>query len=111
MLHSLHVSTLGPRPALSMFIQDISVLYEYLLWHDSFILPDLNEETIHLADAGNVSIDKLSLKIPSDCARYHLYNFKHTHEGDYLETLGMFCLLTFISQIYSHNLQGKACEF
>jgi twinfilin-like protein len=54
------------------------------------LIPDLNEEKIHLADAGNVSTDKLSQKIPLDCARYHLYNFKHTHEGDYLETVGMF---------------------
>ncbi|KAJ8870590.1 hypothetical protein PR048_029613 [Dryococelus australis] len=49
---------------------------------------DLDEETIHLSDTGNVNVAKLPGKVPSDCARYHLYNFKHTHEGDYLETLG-----------------------
>jgi twinfilin-like protein len=56
-------------------------------------ISDVNEEKIHLADVGNISTDKLSQKIPSDCARYHLYSFNHTHEGGYIETVGMFYLL------------------
>lgn len=49
---------------------------------------DLDEEKIYLVSAGDISLDKLPTKIPSDCARYHLYNFKHTHEGDYFECIG-----------------------
>lgn len=60
---------------------------------------DLNEEKIHLADAGNITIDKLSHKIPSDCARYHLYNFKHTHEGDYLESI-----------VFIYSMPGYSCS-
>ncbi|KAJ9593277.1 hypothetical protein L9F63_015152 [Diploptera punctata] len=60
---------------------------------------DINEEKIHLADAGNVSVDKLSQKVPSDCARYHLYNFKHTHEGDYLETV-----------VFIYSMPGYSCS-
>lgn len=50
---------------------------------------DLEEEKIHLVTACDVSLDKLPTKVPSDSARYHLYNFKHTHEGDYTECIGM----------------------
>lgn len=49
---------------------------------------DLDEELIHLVTAGNVSLDKLPSKVPTDSARYHVFNFKHTHEGDYMENLG-----------------------
>lgn len=60
---------------------------------------DLNEEKIHLADVGNITTDKLSQKIPSDCARYHLYNFKHTHEGDYLESI-----------VFIYSMPGYSCS-
>ncbi|CAG9772791.1 unnamed protein product [Ceutorhynchus assimilis] len=48
---------------------------------------DIPEETIHVASAGNISLEKLPSKIPTDTARYHLFNFKHTHEGDYTESI------------------------
>lgn len=43
---------------------------------------DLDKEVVNLESSGNVSVDELRRKIPSDHARYHLYLFKHTHEGD-----------------------------
>lgn len=49
---------------------------------------DIDEEKIHLVKAENFSIDKLPSKVPDNCARYHIYKFKHTHEGDYMENLG-----------------------
>lgn len=51
---------------------------------------DLEEEKIHLVMACDVSLDKLPTKVPADAARYHLYNFKHTHEGDYMENIGRY---------------------
>ncbi|CAH1170374.1 unnamed protein product [Phaedon cochleariae] len=48
---------------------------------------DIDEEEIHLVGAENVSIEKLPSKVPSDTGRYHLYRFKHTHEGDYTESI------------------------
>ncbi|XP_066249309.1 twinfilin [Euwallacea similis] len=48
---------------------------------------DIPEETIHLVCAENISIEKLPSKIPSDMGRYHLYKFKHTYEGDYIESI------------------------
>ena len=47
---------------------------------------DLNGESIELADSGNVTTVELPSKVPIDNARYHLFSFKHTHEGDYLES-------------------------
>ncbi|XP_066157247.1 twinfilin [Euwallacea fornicatus] len=48
---------------------------------------DIPEETIHLVCAENISIEKLPSKIPSDMGRYHLYKFKHTYEGNYVESI------------------------
>ncbi|KAF7282224.1 hypothetical protein GWI33_003024 [Rhynchophorus ferrugineus] len=48
---------------------------------------DIPEETIHLVTAENISLEKLPSKVPLDTARYHLYKFKHTHEGDYMENI------------------------
>ncbi|XP_049788723.1 twinfilin [Schistocerca nitens] len=60
---------------------------------------DLDEEKIHLASAGNVPVAKLSQKVPTDSARYHLYNFKHTHEGDYMETI-----------VFIYSMPGYSCS-
>lgn len=48
---------------------------------------DLEEEKIHLVCAENINLDKLPSKVPSETARYHLYRFNHTHEGDYMESI------------------------
>lgn len=49
---------------------------------------DMKEESIHLVSAENVSLEKLPSKVPKDSGRYHLYRFNHTHEGDYMESIG-----------------------
>lgn len=38
-------------------------------------------------------------KIPNDSARYHLFRFKHTHEGDYTE-----CIL------FIYSMPGYSCS-
>ncbi|KAL3269336.1 hypothetical protein HHI36_008408 [Cryptolaemus montrouzieri] len=64
-------------------IQDmINGSYDYLQFKI-----DMENEQIDLSFAGNVSIDKLPSKIPLDSARYHLFKFRHTHEGDYMENI------------------------
>lgn len=60
---------------------------------------DLEEEKIHLAMACDVSLDKLPTKVPADSARYHLYNFKHTHEGDYTECI-----------VFIYSMPGYSCS-
>uniref|UniRef100_U5EWR4 Twinfilin n=1 Tax=Corethrella appendiculata TaxID=1370023 RepID=U5EWR4_9DIPT len=59
---------------------------------------DLQEEKIHLVKADNIVLEKLSKEIPADHARYHIYLFKHTHEGDYQESF-----------IFIYSMPGYAC--
>ena len=50
---------------------------------------DVNNEVVNLEMADNIKVGSLRSKVPKDQARYHLFNFKHTHEGDYMESIGM----------------------
>jgi len=47
---------------------------------------DLEGESVFLAGKGNIGIEELPDRVPSDKARYHLFRFKHTHEGDCIES-------------------------
>jgi len=47
---------------------------------------DLAQETIVLVEAGQCDTSSLPAKVPEGEGRYHLFKFKHTHEGDYQET-------------------------
>lgn len=49
---------------------------------------DTENETILLVRAKNIQLNKLAPEVPNDSPRYHLYNFKHTHEGDFIESIG-----------------------
>lgn len=49
---------------------------------------EIEEEKVHLVCAENIKVDKLPSKVPNDSGRYHLFRFKHTHEGDYMENIG-----------------------
>lgn len=59
---------------------------------------DLKEEKIHLVKASNLEIEKLPKEIPDNEARYHIYLFKHTHEGDYLESF-----------VFIYSMPGYSC--
>ena len=41
-----------------------------------------------LKGKGGCEISELEGKVPEDGARYHLFRFKHSHEGDYQESSG-----------------------
>lgn len=53
-----------------------------------YVAVDLEEERIDLVCAEILDVEKLSSQVPDDAARYHLFRFKYTHEGDYTESLG-----------------------
>lgn len=59
---------------------------------------DIPQETIHLVFAENITLERLPSKVPSDSARYHLYLFKHTHEGDYMENI-----------VFIYSMPGYSC--
>lgn len=60
---------------------------------------DIEEEQILLAKAENVSLDQLPLQVPENAARYHVYVFKHTHEGDYVESV-----------VFIYSMPGYSCS-
>ncbi|KAH3827887.1 hypothetical protein DPMN_129831 [Dreissena polymorpha] len=59
---------------------------------------DISGESIELADSGNVSTKELPSKVPVETARYHLFTFKHTHEGDFLH-----------SKVFIYSMPGYKC--
>ncbi|ALC45554.1 twf [Drosophila busckii] len=60
---------------------------------------DLEEERIHVSHAAKIELSELPKQIPQDHARYHLYLFKHTHEGDYMESF-----------VFVYSMPGYACS-
>ncbi|XP_077982101.1 twinfilin-2-like isoform X2 [Glandiceps talaboti] len=46
---------------------------------------DVKAETIELETSQAVNLPDIPSMVPEDHPRYHLYLFKHTHEGDYME--------------------------
>merc|ERR1712059_60931 len=47
---------------------------------------DIAGETVTIKESGPCTVAQLPDKIPTDCARYHIFRFKHSHEGDYMES-------------------------
>jgi len=47
---------------------------------------DIGAEEVILKISGSCTTPELACKVPEDSARYHLYRFKHTHQGDYKES-------------------------
>jgi len=46
-----------------------------------------NLETIELESSETVNLTDIPGRVPEDHFRYHVYLFKHTHEGDYMESV------------------------
>jgi twinfilin len=59
----------------------------------------LDKEEIHITLAENIDVQKLSSKVPTDHARFHLFLFKHSYEGDYSE-----------SQVFIYSMPGYNCS-
>ncbi|GJQ75874.1 twf [Trypoxylus dichotomus] len=48
---------------------------------------DIEKEVIELVLKESITVEKLPSKVPENNARYHLYRFKYTHEGDLMESV------------------------
>ncbi|XP_066207317.1 toll-like receptor 9 isoform X3 [Saccopteryx leptura] len=48
---------------------------------------DLEQETIELVHTEPTDVAQLPSRVPRDAARYHFFLYKHTHEGDPLESV------------------------
>ena len=53
----------------------------------------MEKEVIDLSSTSDTDADSLSKRIPESNARYHVFNFPHSHEGDYLESISRFPIL------------------
>jgi len=47
---------------------------------------DISNERVNLRDSGSINVSELPAKVPSSSAGYHLFRYKHNHEGDNLES-------------------------
>ncbi|XP_028813467.1 twinfilin-1a [Denticeps clupeoides] len=59
---------------------------------------DFEKELIILANTDPTEVKDLPKRIPKDAARYHFFLYKHSHEGDYLE-----------STVFIYSMPGYNC--
>lgn len=50
---------------------------------------DVQKEIIELVHSNPTETRDLPSRVPKDTPRYHFFLYKHSHEGDYLESVGM----------------------
>ncbi|XP_053572711.1 twinfilin-1 [Bombina bombina] len=60
---------------------------------------DIKDETIVLADTTCTEVKDLPKRIPKDVARYHFFLYKHSHEGDYLNSI-----------VFIYSMPGYTCS-
>jgi len=60
---------------------------------------EIDDELIELASTADTDVHSLSQRVPESNARYHVFNFPHSHEGDYLE-----------SSIFVYSMPGYNCS-
>ena len=53
---------------------------------------DTSKEIINLEEKGRCALRDLPKRVPADKPRYHIFVFPHTHEGDFLKSIGEFLL-------------------
>lgn len=59
---------------------------------------DLDKEEINLETTKEISLSSLRSQVPTDKARYHIFRFDHTHEGDFLQSF-----------VFIYSMPGYAC--
>ncbi|CAG0890490.1 unnamed protein product [Darwinula stevensoni] len=61
---------------------------------------DLQEEMVNAENVRNAStVSAMVQEVPQDHARFHLFRFRHTYEGDYLE-----------SPVFIYSMPGYTCS-
>ncbi|KAK2892819.1 hypothetical protein Q8A67_012807 [Cirrhinus molitorella] len=60
---------------------------------------DFPKESIKLSGTTPTELKDLPKRIPNDAARYHFFLYKHSHEGDYLE-----------STVFIYSMPGYKCS-
>ncbi|XP_064154471.1 twinfilin-2 isoform X2 [Anguilla rostrata] len=60
---------------------------------------DTERETIELVHTNPTEVSELPRRIPTDTPRYHFFLYKHSHEGDYLESV-----------VFIYSMPGYSCS-
>ncbi|XP_060931993.1 twinfilin-1a [Limanda limanda] len=60
---------------------------------------DAEQELIRLSNTDPTELKDLPMRIPKESARYHFFLYKHSHEGDYLE-----------STVFIYSMPGYKCS-
>uniref|UniRef100_A0A4W4GZX1 Twinfilin-1 n=1 Tax=Electrophorus electricus TaxID=8005 RepID=A0A4W4GZX1_ELEEL len=60
---------------------------------------DFEKERIMLSNTDPAEIRDLPKRIPKDAARYHFFLYKHSHEGDHLESI-----------VFIYSMPGYSCS-
>ncbi|XP_062402695.1 twinfilin-1-like [Sardina pilchardus] len=60
---------------------------------------NFDKELIILSNTDPTEIKDLPKRIPKDAARYHFFLYKHSHEGDYLESI-----------VFIYSMPGYSCS-
>lgn len=66
----------------------VSALHEYQQLSCDYVqlAIDLGTESVDLKRSGQMAVEALPSAVPGDEARYHIFRYKHSHEGDYIES-------------------------
>ncbi|KAK7121168.1 hypothetical protein R3I93_022304 [Phoxinus phoxinus] len=62
------------------------------------LIINFEKELIMLSSTDATELKDLPKRIPKDAARYHFFRYKHSHEGDYLE-----------SAVFIYSMPGYSC--
>uniref|UniRef100_A0A8C6P6A7 WD repeat domain 82 n=1 Tax=Nothobranchius furzeri TaxID=105023 RepID=A0A8C6P6A7_NOTFU len=60
---------------------------------------DVEKETIELVHSNPTETRDLPRRVPKDTPRYHFFLYKHSHEGDYLESV-----------VFIYSMPGYSCS-
>ncbi|KAA8593339.1 hypothetical protein FQN60_009455 [Etheostoma spectabile] len=60
---------------------------------------DVEKETIELVHSNPTETRELPRRVPKDTPRYHFFLYKHSHEGDYLESV-----------VFIYSMPGYSCS-
>ncbi|XP_041673477.1 twinfilin-2 isoform X2 [Cheilinus undulatus] len=60
---------------------------------------DVEKETIELVHSNPTETRELARRVPKDTPRYHFFLYKHSHEGDYLESV-----------VFIYSMPGYSCS-
>lgn len=86
----------------------LRIVYEKMHHHHLYQQEiDFRNECIKLSSTTPTELKELPKRIPKDAARYHFFLYKHSHEGDYLESTGKDNTL----KHYEKRLRITACFF